>query len=150
MSMGGNNFPIGSNGTLNAPGTGGITDAPLYGTPMQQFADPLHLFPSPTADNSAPGVLSNLGAGSVMPMKPHGTFVAPNTAGGGFNSMAARGAGPLFNPSIGTPKWPTQPVSPPGSQPATGTAPSGSVSPEILKMLKAGGISGLLSGGLFP
>lgn len=40
-----------------------------------------------------------------MPIQPYGQFVAPNMSGGGFNAMAAQGAGPLFNPSAGAPSW---------------------------------------------
>lgn len=58
-----------------------------------------------TDANGPPSVLPNLGAGSTMPMRPYGKFVAPNTSGGGFNAMAAQAAGPLFNPGAGAPSW---------------------------------------------
>ena len=142
MSTGSISNPVGTNGTLNAAGSGGITNAPLYGTWLQQAGDPFHLFPSPTADNSAPAVLPNLGAKSMMPLKPYGAFVAPKVSGGGFNAMAARGAGPLFNPGIGAPKWPTQSISPPGVKPTT-VGPQSNISPDLLKLLIASPISGL-------
>lgn len=105
MSIGGSNIPN-SSGILNAPGSGGITNAPLYGTPEQQIADPLHLFPTPTQGSpGVPSTLPNLGAKSMMPIQPYGRFVAPPATGGGFNGMAARNAGPLFNPSAGAPSW---------------------------------------------
>jgi hypothetical protein len=82
----------------------GGSNLPLAGTPEQQVADPLHLFPN--ADNAGqpqvPGVpttLPNLGAASISPKPVQGAFQAPNVSGGGFNAMAARGAGPLFNPA---------------------------------------------------
>jgi|GEM_PF-6995115 len=88
----------------------GGSNLPLAGTPEQQLADPLHLFPN--ADNAGqpqnpgmPAVLPNLGARSLLPMQPYGKFMAPDTSGGGFNAMAAHGAGPLFNPGAGAPSW---------------------------------------------
>ena len=58
-----------------------------------------------TDANGAPSVLPNLGARSMMPVQPYGKFMAPDMSGGGFNAMAARGAGSLFNPSAGAPSW---------------------------------------------
>lgn len=88
----------------------GGSNLPLAGTPEQQLADPLHLFPN--ADNAGqpqtpgiPVVLSTLGGKSGVPIQPYGKFMAPNISGGGFNAMAARGAGPLFNPGAGAPSW---------------------------------------------
>lgn len=89
----------------------GGSNLPLAGTPEQQLADPLHLFPNadnagqPLSPGAVPSTLPNLGAGSLLPMLPYGKFMAPNTSGGGFNAMAAQGAGSLFNPSAGAPSW---------------------------------------------
>lgn len=93
MPMGVSN-PQGQNGTLNGAGTGGITDAPFYGTPMQQMADPLHLFPSPMADNSAPSQLPNLGINA----KFYGGNFVPQGGGGYWNNMAGKLAGPRYVP----------------------------------------------------
>jgi hypothetical protein len=60
----------------------------------------------PAANASgAPSVLPNLGGNSMMPIQPYGKFMAPDTSDGGFNAMAARAAGPLFDPSTGAPSW---------------------------------------------
>ena len=89
----------------------GGSNLPMAGTPEQQVADPLHLFPNadnagqPPNPGAVPSVLPNLGAGSMLPMQPYGKFMGPNTSGGGFNAMAAQGAGSLFNPSAGAPSW---------------------------------------------
>jgi hypothetical protein len=58
------------------------------------------LFPSGTAG------LPNLGASTLMPLRPYGAFQAPQLGGGYFNNMAAQSAGPLFNPGVGAPAWP--------------------------------------------
>ena len=88
----------------------GGSNLPLAGTPEQQLADPLHLFPN--ADNAGqppvqttPSVLATLGGKSGVPIAPYGKFVNPQATGGGFNGMAARNAGPLFNPGAGAPSW---------------------------------------------
>lgn len=74
---------------------------PLAGTPEQQAADPLHLFPN--ADNAmqpgAPTTLPNLGAASMIPQTPGGAFQSLNNGAGPYNAMAAAGAGGrTFNP----------------------------------------------------
>lgn len=79
----------------------------------------------PQSQNGVPSVLPNLGARSMMPIQPYGKFAAPDTSGGGFNSMAAQGAGPLFNPSAGAPSWPAlmAAMAHPAAQPAMRNQP---------------------------
>jgi len=102
---------------------------PLAGTPEQQLADPLHLFPN--ADNAlqppagVPAVLSSLGGNSSVPVQPYGKFVNPPAQGGGFNGMAARNAGPLFNPSASAPSWQALMAQAVNNQPQQTPVPTG-------------------------
>jgi len=56
-------------------------------------------FPSSTGTGNLNTTLPNLGASTLMPRLPGGSFQAPQLTGGKFNQMAQSGAGPLFNPS---------------------------------------------------
>lgn len=98
----------------------GGANMPLAGTPEQQAADPLHLFPN--ADNArqpttggVPATLAALGGLNIAPRQPGGAFMPISRGGGTYNSMASRGAGSLFNPSASP--------GPNGAQPVT-NAPS--------------------------
>src|SRR5690348_14105739 len=101
------------NPNLQAPEA--IRSTSKYGDPLGIFdavtrvgGDPLNiyghknnpnalLFPS-GAPNGVPGVLPNLGENTLLPLQPYGAFQVPKMGGGYFNGMAARAAGPLFNP----------------------------------------------------
>lgn len=105
--------------------SGGMSSAlgkldPLGNKITQWGGDPLNLygnqnnpnaalFPYGTVASSVPGVLPNLGAGSLMPRPPQGAFAPPSSGGGAFNGMAQQLAGPLYEPGVSFPNEP-QPV----------------------------------------
>jgi hypothetical protein len=65
--------------------------------------DPGGLYGTPSITGGIPSTLPNLGAASMMPKAVQGAFQKPDLGGGGFNAVAARAAGPLFNPGIRAP-----------------------------------------------
>lgn len=70
--------------------------------------DPLNLYGNKYNPNALlfPSGIAGLPDLSGIQLRPYGAFQAPKLGGGYFNDMAARGAGPLFNPGIGAPGWP--------------------------------------------
>lgn len=82
-------------------------------------------FPGSSAAGSGPTTLPNLGAASMMPHAPGGSFMPVNTSGGQFNAMANQSAGGLFNPAQ--------------SQNAKGSTSSKGAAPQPMSpMVKAG------------
>ena len=78
---------------------GNTSNLPLFGTPEQQMADPLGLFPGTPPPQGGPNSLLNMG---INPLNPKGGFnTGIHSQGSGpYNMMAAQGAGRLFNPSL--------------------------------------------------
>jgi len=76
---------------------GNTSNLPLFGTPEQQMADPLGLFPGTPPQQGGPSSLPNLGINPMMPKGAFNSGIQPQ-GGGQYNNMAAQGAGPLFNP----------------------------------------------------
>jgi hypothetical protein len=101
----------GATQNLGGASPGGYTSSlPLWGSPEQQLADPLHLFPgTPPPNPGAPSVLPNLGIKSRF-YDPN-SFGARPSGNGMWNAMAAKLAGPMYNPQYagGTPASGAQP-----------------------------------------
>lgn len=97
-------------GLLNPSGIGG---GGLSKGSIEAFLDPagvdsgsygLNLFGQRQQAGSGPTAFPNLGAASLIPKMPGGTFMPIHAQGTGpYNQMAATGAGRLFNPAANAP-----------------------------------------------
>lgn len=125
-------------------GTQNSSNLPLFGTPEQQMADPLHLFPGTAPPNpGAPSALTNSAGpnGSSINAK----FFNPNSFGGyanlgpgQFNAMASRMAGPQYKPTL-MPQAPQQ-NAPAPQMPGGAGSSSGTSNKTLLAMLGGRGL----------
>jgi hypothetical protein len=132
---------------------GNTSNLPLFGTPEQQMADPLGLFPGTPPQQGGPSSLPNMG---INPLNPKGAFntSVQSQGSGPYNNMAAQAAGPLFNPGANQNPGNMAAVSmPASSNTSTSSGSKGAPSMSSIENLPGIGggngklINGMLSGG---